>query len=140
MKRTTLFLFALTGCPGGNGTMTGDMFHPPQDLGPEGDGPMVPQATNAVVTGSDFTGGTGSINTIKLSDKSVTKAIDTTLDSDNDVRCVTGTCYVLDHTHGTVRLYDPKTWTNPVEIKTGGTGAPNATSNPHDVWPLQAST
>lgn len=95
----------------------------------------------AVVTTADFTGKTGWLNTIKLSDHSLATKIDTTLDFDNDVRCVDAKCYVLDHTHGTVRIYDPSAmWKSPVEIKTGDATAAAAMSNPHDVYPIPGST
>ena len=132
---------ALTGC--GNATtsvdmtMPSDLAHTPGDLSPENldlSSP-IPAATTAVVTTGDFTGMTGTLATIGLTDGKVQKGIDTTLDPSNAVRVINGKVIVLDQIHGAVRFYDPETgYKNPIEIKTG------AMSNPHDIVAVPASS
>jgi hypothetical protein len=108
-----------------------------------------PVATTAVVTTSslNFMGGGGSINTVRLADKMPThsvkggNALDTSIDVDNVVRAAGGKVYVLDRTHGSLRIYDPsQMWMNPVEIATGDATASHDTSDPADVIPGPAGT
>ena len=138
------FLFAACGqtvTPGDAGTQldftVGRMDAPPEtaDLAP-----VTPPATYAVVNtvSSDFT--TGAINTVKLADMSVKKAIDTTLSSDNDVRCFAGACYVFDHTKGVITIYDPSTWKAGAQLKTGDATVSAAKSNPHDIYPVPTTS
>ena len=93
----------------------------------------------ALVTTASFTSAppSGALGTVRLEDRQVTRAIDTTLDADNGVRCEGGRCYVLDRSRGTVRIYDPAAaFRAAVEIRTGDTTYPAAQSNPHDVLPI----
>src|SRR5437016_4603361 len=83
------------------------MPHPNADFGPEDlAGKQPPAATLAVVTTSSFTT-SGAVNTIALADKSVTAAIDASIDQDNVVRVSERKVYVIDRSHGSVRVYDP---------------------------------
>jgi hypothetical protein len=137
MRIQGLALLVLAGCGPSNPVNTNpDIALPIADLSRESqDIVMVPQATTAAVTTSSFMmGGTGTLATVGLADKRVTKNIDATLDQDNAVRFSQGKLLVLDHTHGAVRVYDPaKQFMNPVEIKTGAL-------NPHDAIALPASS
>ncbi|HEX2569214.1 MAG TPA: hypothetical protein VH877_06595 [Polyangia bacterium] len=97
----------------------------------------------ALVTTASFTSSppSGALGTVRLEDRQVTQAIDTTLDADNDVRCAGGRCYVLDRTHGTVRIYDPgAAFRNAVEIRTGDANVPAPQANPHDALPIPGTT
>ena len=97
----------------------------------------------ALVTTASYTSTppSGALGTVRLEDRRVATAIDTTLDADNDVRCAGGHCYVLDRTHGTVRIYDPAAgFRNAVEIRTGDTSFPAAQSNPHDALPIPGTS
>ncbi|MSP63691.1 MAG: hypothetical protein EXR72_25765 [Myxococcales bacterium] len=144
----TFALLAASGC--GTPAMTAaDMakIGPAVDLAPENldIGTPVPVATNAVVTtvafGSMGNPGSGHLTTVGLTDQKVTKAIDTSIGSDNFVRAEGGKVLVLDHTNGTLRVYDPKAgFKAPVEIKTGDMTQKAATSNPHDVALVPASS
>jgi hypothetical protein len=104
--------------------------------GGSGNNPPLPSGDFAVVTTSGGFGAGGAVNTIKLSDMMVDKGLDTTIDQDNQVRIFDGKAYVLDRGPGTLRIYDIKTWTSPVEIPTGDATADHATSNPEDVLPV----
>lgn len=111
------------------------------DAASSGDSATLPIPTNAIITTASMSSGTGALNTVTLAaEHQVTPAIDTTLDSDTDVRCLGGKCYLLNRTHGTLRIYDPTTWQNTVEIKTGNTDAPHGFSNPHEAYPIPSST
>src|SRR6478609_5280822 len=103
MTRSFVFasLFAIAGCGGD----------------PSNDG--VTGGTVAIVTSRDALNMTGAINTIGLSDRKVTPAIDTTLDSDNVVRVAGGKVYLLNRTHDNLRIYDGKTWAVESEINLG---------------------
>lgn len=147
MNRSPVLLLplalALAACDTGTTATPSDMAMQPQpnvDFGPEKlDGGPNTQPTTAVVTSSSLMT-SGSINTIALADKAPKKALDTTIDQDNLVRAAAGRVYVVDRTHGTIRIYDPATWKNPVEIVTGDMTAPHEMSNPHDVLPVPASS
>src|SRR5262249_50254837 len=58
----------------------------------------------------------------------------------NVVRIAGGKAYVLDRTHGSLRVYDPRTWRSPVEMATGDEVARHDHSNPHDVIALPGSS
>jgi hypothetical protein len=83
----------------------------------------------------DFTGN-GTINTIKLPDKTVQTGIDTTLDPDVYLKIQDGVLYALNQDTGTLRLYDPATLKVMSEIPTGAAGAPNGMSLPHEIYPV----
>jgi hypothetical protein len=114
----TLFLVCLGGCTGGKGE------------------PILPSGDFAVVTTSGGFGAGGAVNTIRLSDHMVVKGLDTTIDQDNFVRIVDGKAYVGNRGPGTLRVYDIKTWKQPIEIPTGDATADHATSNPEDALPV----
>src|SRR5207248_1299273 len=95
--------------------------------------PILPTGDFAVVTTSGGFGAGGAVNTIRLSDKMVVAGLDTTIDQDNQVRIFAGKAYLLNRGPGTLRIYDIKTWKNPVEIPTGDAAAAHAMSNPEDV-------
>jgi hypothetical protein len=101
-----------------------------------GNNPPLPSGDFAVVTTSGGFGAGGAVNTIRLSDMMVNKALDTTIDQDNTVRIFDGKAYELNRGPGTLRIYDIKTWMSPVEIPTGDATADHATSNPEDVLPV----
>jgi hypothetical protein len=95
--------------------------------------PVLPTGDFAVVTTSGGFGAGGAVNTIRLSDKMVVAGLDTTIDQDNQVRVFAGKAYILNRGPGTLRIYDIKTWKNPVEIPTGDATADHASSIPEDV-------
>jgi hypothetical protein len=94
----------------------------------------MPKAMEAIVTTSSFMT-TGTLNTVALSsDHTATKGIDNTLDQQNVVSVSNGKAFVLDQTHGSVRVYDPTNgFKNPVEIMLGA-------FNPHAVVALPTTT
>lgn len=125
MSRRMTFALALvvTGCQNGPGD------------------PVLPRADFALVTTSGgFAAGTGAINTVKLSDHSVVRGIDTTIDQDNGVRIAGGKAYILDRSHGAVRVYDPTNWRAPVEMPTGDAAIRHDFSNPHDILPVPGTS
>src|SRR5207249_255113 len=88
-----------------------------------------PPPCKAVVTTSSFMPmGSGTLNTVDCAAAhTVTKGIDNTLDQDNDVFAGNGMVFVLDHTHSSLRVYDPKkNFATPVEIKLTAMGNPHA--------------
>lgn len=94
---------------------------------------VMAKATEAIVTTSSFMT-TGTLNTVALSDHTVTKGIDDTLDQQNVVSVSDGKTFVLDQTHGSVRVYDPTNgFKNPIEITLGA-------FNPHAVVALPTTT
>jgi hypothetical protein len=97
---------------------------------------VLPSGDFAVVTTSGGLGAGGAVNTIRLSDHMVVKGLDTTIDQDNFVRVVDGKAYVGNRGPGTLRVYDIKTWKQPIEIPTGDATADHATSNPEDALPV----
>lgn len=95
----------------------------------------------ALVTTASYSPPSGAFGTVRVEDRQVTRAIDTTLDADNGVRCAGGRCYVLDRTRGTVSIYDPAAgFRNAVQIRTGDGDYPAAQSNPHDVLPIPGTS
>jgi len=128
--RKLAIAFVLAGCGNTNTPMgmpdMSTQYVP--DLHMEDLMPPPPMETTAIVTSSSFMmGGTGTLNTIALADHKVTMGIDNTLDQDNDVFYGNGMAFVLDHTHSTLRVYDPsKNFVSPVEIKLGANGNPHA--------------
>lgn len=106
------------------------------------DGASLPP-TRAVITTATIAGGgggTGALNAVDLTSRTVDVAIDTTLDPDTDVRCSEGKCYVVNRTHGTLRIYDSTTWSDPVEIPTGNDDVSSTTSNPHEAFPIPGTS
>src|SRR5678815_1880035 len=95
---------------------------------PHNNDPPLPKGDFAVVLTSGGFGAGGAVNTIRLSDHMVTQALDTTIDQDSQVRVSAGKAYVLNRGPGTLRVYDIKTWKQPVEIPTGDAAADHATS------------
>src|SRR5438132_614230 len=97
----------VAGC--GDDTMATRPPVPVPDLHVEtfGDGGVAAPSTAVVTTSSLMMGGGGALNTVKLADKSTTLKIDTTLDQDNVVRAAGRTVYVIDRSHGTLRVYVP---------------------------------
>ncbi len=89
---------------------------------------MPPAATTAIVTTSSFMPmGSGTLDTVALADHKVNMGVDNTLDQDNDVFYGDGMAFVLDHTHSSLRVYDPKkNFATPVEIKLSANGNPHA--------------
>jgi hypothetical protein len=101
--------------------------------------PPLPSGDFAVVLTSGGFGAGGAVNTVRLSDMTVTKAIDTTIDQDSQIRVVGGKAYVLGRGPGTLRIYDIKSWAQPVEIPTGDATADHAGSLPEDVLVVGAN-
>jgi hypothetical protein len=130
MRITPLILIALAGCGGASA---------PIDMGPDlAPNPNVCLGGNCVIVNTshynpDFSG-TGTINTIKLPDKTVTQNLDATLDPDTAIHVVDGKVYILNQDTGTLRIYDPQTWKALAEISTGDASASNATAFPHDFF------
>ncbi len=116
--RLSIFLVFAAGCSSGSNN------------------PPLPTGDFAVVTTSGGFGAGGAVNTIELSNGTVDKGLDTTIDQDNTIRIADGKAYELNRTPGTLRVYDIKTWMSPIEIPTGDATADHATSNPEDVLPL----
>jgi hypothetical protein len=102
--------------------------------------PVLPTGQNAIVTTSGGFGAGGAVNAVRIDSKAVTKALDTTVDQDNQVRVFDGKAYVLNRTPGTLFVYDTGKWTAPVEIATGDATADHSLSNPNDVVVLPGST
>jgi hypothetical protein len=142
MKTSALILLlVMAGCSDSNSNN-----NPGQDLGTGANdlanapdlAPMACLGSNCVVINTshfnpDFTGN-GTINTLRTPDLTVTKAIDTTLDPDTAIHSVGGKVYMLNQDTGSLRIYDPSSWQNPVEISTGDGTAPNGTSFPRDFY------
>lgn len=144
---------ALAACGGSSatnsdgGTDGGDMGRVIEqpDLGPEEFSDGGGGATTAVLTTADFTGTGGTLGTVALSGHAQKTLDSSTIDNDSIVRAFNGKVYVLDRTHGTLRIYDPaKQFADPVEIATGDpaddAAAPHADSNPSDLIPVPASS
>ena len=77
----------------------------------------------------DFTG-VGTLNTIELPGKTVTTAIDATLDPDVDLAVRGEEAVVLNRTTGTLRLYNARSWQVLAEASAGDTDHPAAASLP----------
>jgi hypothetical protein len=103
--------------------------------------PPLPTGSAAIVTTSGGFGAGGALNLVQLSDDSVTKAIDTSLDQDNFVRVWDGVAYVGNRTPGSLFVYrDTATWKSPVEIPTGDGAVAHATTDPQDLWAEPGTT
>lgn len=86
----------------------------------------------AVVAGSDYK--TGALATVALGSRSVRKNLDV-LDAQPVVRVFAGKVYVLDQTHGAVRIYDPaRDFKDPQEFSLDHPMVPAAQANPHDIY------
>jgi hypothetical protein len=121
MRITPLFVIALAGC----------------SAGPAID-PNVCLGANCVIVNTshynpDFSG-TGTINVIKLPDKTITQNLDATLDPDTAIHVIDGKAYVLNQDTGSLRIYDPKTWKVLTEISTGDATASNGTAFPKEFY------
>lgn len=131
--RAAIGLVLLGGCgdgPGATGTV--DMAS---------GGPLPELVGQAVVVAGDFTSPLGSLSTVKLSDRSVRKSIDTSLDSDSVVRASGGKVWVLSRTKGVLRIYDPAAdYKNPVEILTGDSMVKHDLTDPTDVLPVAGTS
>jgi hypothetical protein len=81
----------------------------------------------------DFSG-SGTINTIKTPELSVTRDIDATLDPDTVIKVANDRVYILNMDSGSLRIYDERTFHALLEIPTGDATAPNGGSFPHDFF------
>lgn len=102
-----------------------------------GDLPPVPDSTTgsflAIATAEK---GSGALHTVDLTTLAVRKDIDKTLDAQAIVRAYGQKLYVLDQTHGAVRVYDlAQDFANPGDYPIGKTPeVPAAQANPHDIY------
>ena len=82
----------------------------------------------------------GALSAVKLDDKSVTRAFDTTVDQDNLIKVVGRTAYVLNRGIGSLLLYDAVRFGKPIEIPTGDGEVDKATAFPQDLLPVAGTT
>lgn len=126
MRPTCLILPLLLGACSG-----GPMNPSPADMA-SSPGDLAARKPLAVIATSDFVSGT--LASLDLGSRAVEKSLDT-IDPQSIVRAYGGLVYVLDQSHGVLRIYDPaKAWKAPVEIATGNGQVPAAQSNPHDLY------
>ncbi|MCS6912110.1 MAG: hypothetical protein RMK29_17545 [Myxococcales bacterium] len=127
--RTTLVslsLLLVAACVDGPPEPTPGPGMPPAggtDGGPVG--PLLAVAT------SDFT--SGALAVVDLDRRILDQRVDV-IDPQAVVRVHGGRVYVLDQTHGVLRIYNPQAgWRPPVEIAVGSAQVPAAQTNPHDI-------
>ncbi len=82
---------------------------------------------------ADFTG-TGTLNTIDLATRTPHLGIDATLDPDTAMKVVGDELFVLQRTSGSVRIYDPTTFSVKLELPVGDDAHPSAHAYPQDLW------
>lgn len=91
----------------------------------------------AVIASSDYT--TGALGAVSLKTRAVRTNIDV-IDAQPVVRIYGGKVYVLDQTHGAVRVYDPtRDFKDPTEFTLDHPLVPAAQANPHDIYVDTAS-
>lgn len=123
MKRLALSLLLLAAC---------DQDQPAPLTTPDLAPPPPPNQGTAIVATSDFV--SGALASVELGSRAVRKDLDV-VDAQPVVRIYDGKVYVLDQTHGVLRVYDPAAgYKNPQEYPTGNADLPAAQANPHDVY------
>jgi DNA-binding beta-propeller fold protein YncE len=105
--------------------------------------PDLKKTKRAIVNTSHYNpdfSGNGILNTVSFPGNQVQLGIDATLDPDTFIHVESDTLYMVNEDTGSVRLYDPASFTVRAEISTGGAGAPNGTSFPHEIYVAPGTT
>ncbi len=82
---------------------------------------------------ADFTG-SGTLDTVETNTRTPTLNIDTSLDPDTTLKYQGSALFVLQRTTGSVRIYDPATFTVKSEIPVGDMTNPSASTYPQDFY------